>query len=308
MVFSPTVKSILVFTSIIFVLQLLSRTITGSDAFVTNFFALSYAGVVHEYRVWTIFTYMFLHGNFWHLLFNMLALFFFGSEIERNWGRTAFLKFYLYSGFGAGLIIFASLAVQALVTQNAPFYSTLGASGAIFAILLAYSLMFSERQTTLLIFFFIPITIKAKYLVLLIFGLTFVFSAFGESNISHVGHIGGIICGALFLLIYSKKYPFIEAGNELRRWLHLSRTFGSSFVSANKQRKNSERRRYSWRMDSSAKEDSNLDESMMSEREIEEKIDHLLEVISASGLRGLSDKEKQFLSRVSMLYRHKFPD
>ena len=144
--------------------------------------------------LWQPFTYMWLHGGTMHLLFNMLALWMFGSQIASYWGTKRFLRFYLICGVGAGLIIASWPALLVLFGFTASAYAipTLGASGAVYGVLLAYSLTWPDRTIMLL---FPPIPIKAIYFI----PLLFVMGLMGPSNVSHVGHLGGVLVGFILL-------------------------------------------------------------------------------------------------------------
>ena len=138
--------------------------------------------------VWQPVTYMFIHGDFWHVAINMFVLWMFGSELEMFWGQKAFLKYYFITGIGSGL-------VWALFNIG-PHYSVLiGASGAIYGILMAYGMLFPNR--TVYLYFLIPI--KVKWLVLIIGAIAF-FSSFNDtSNISHMTHLSGMLIGYIYL-------------------------------------------------------------------------------------------------------------
>jgi membrane associated rhomboid family serine protease len=150
--------------------------------------------------VWQLVTYMFLHGSFVHILFNMLALWMFGSELEYLWGTRRFIKYYFFTGIGAGI-------TTAVVTPHA-IVPTIGASGAIFGLLLAYGVTYPNRP--ILLYFFIPM--KAKYFVIL-FGLIELFAGFTGSHtgIAHFAHLGGLLFGWLYL----KGFP---GQGQWRRW------------------------------------------------------------------------------------------
>lgn len=144
--------------------------------------------LVREGYIWQVLTYMFLHGGLFHILFNMFALFIFGAEIERAWGTKEFIKYYLVTGTGAGVISF-------LLSFNS-FIPTIGASGAIFGLLIAFALMFPER--VIYLYFLFPI--KAKYLALL-FGIIELFASFRYTGdgIGHFAHLGGMAVGYIYL-------------------------------------------------------------------------------------------------------------
>lgn len=295
----PAVKNLLFINVFIFLMQ---KLVFGKEF--TELFALGYNHIISDKRVWGLLTYAFLHGSFFHLFFNMLIFFFIANEIEAVWGSKKFLQFYLLSAIGAGLIIFGTSAAQIFFFDD---YSTaesltLGASGAIFALLLAYSFLFGNKNITLLLFFIIPVNIRGKYLVWVSLLFTIMFAPFSGSNISHSGHIGGIVSGLLFLAIFGRRQPYYFAYNEML--LFFREIF--SIFKPNKLKKIEIPRRNSF-FDIKHGESSDLDENNMSEQEIEEQIDYLLDKISEKGLRGLSPQEKNFLNRISALYHHKFP-
>lgn len=192
---TPIVKKIIIVNIVIFILQ----NIFPPD-FANQWFALSHNGFINGLKVWQVFTYMFMHGGWLHLFLNMFALWIFAGELEQVWGSKFFLRYYLLSGLGAG--IFIVLMNSYMSTQN-PNYATIptvGASGAVYGILLAYGMTWPNREV--LLYFILPV--KMKYLVLA-FGLIEFFgtlnSAMGASgNISHIGHLGGLVTGLLLLL------------------------------------------------------------------------------------------------------------
>ena len=139
--------------------------------------------------IWQPLTYMFIHGDFFHLFMNMFVLWMFGSEMESIWGSRGFLKYYFVTGIGSGIIW--------LLLNISNSYSVLiGASGAIYGVLLAYGLMFPNRKV--LIYFLFPI--KVKYFVLLLGAIAFI-SSVGDtgSNISHLTHLSGMLIGYIYL-------------------------------------------------------------------------------------------------------------
>ncbi len=163
------------------------------------YFGLVPALVWHGW-VWQLVTYMFLHGGFFHILFNMLALWMFGSELENLWGTTRFVKYYFFTGIGAGI-------TTALVMRNS-MVPTIGASGAIYGLLLAYGVTFPNRP--ILLYFLFPI--KAKYFVILFGAVELVASITGtHSGIAHVAHLGGLAFGWLYLRGFPGQGSF-------RRW------------------------------------------------------------------------------------------
>ena len=161
----------------------------------TIWLGLMPAGVVEQLRIWQPATYMFLHADLFHLLFNMLALWMFGTELERLWGRRYFLKFYFVCGIGAGLltVVFALLPFS----FSRALYESLviGASGAIYGLLLAYGLYFPDRPILMFLLFPIP----AKYFVMIIGAIAFYSSLGATGGIASATHLGGLVVGYLYL-------------------------------------------------------------------------------------------------------------
>ena len=161
--------------------------------------------------LYQLFTYMFLHGGIGHLLFNMLALWMFGLPLEQTWGTRRFLKYYFLCGIGAGI---CDTAVNALLGHNT---STIGASGAIYGLLLAFGVLFPDTQV--LMYFLFPI--KAKYLVM-IYGGVELLSALGSGNsgISNIAHLGGMLFGLLYLKvpIRAGRWHLPDWSGRYRQW------------------------------------------------------------------------------------------
>ena len=138
--------------------------------------------------IFQLFTYMFLHSGFFHILFNMFALWMFGKEIEKIWGTGEFIKYYFLTGIGAGLFTFV-LSINSTIP-------TIGASGAIFGILMAYALMFPDN----LIYVYFLFPIKAKYLVIFFAIIELVASfRYTPDGIGHFAHLGGMVVGYFYL-------------------------------------------------------------------------------------------------------------
>ncbi len=146
-----------------------------------------------EGQIWRLFTYMFLHGPLFHILFNMFVLWMFGSECENVMGRRRFLFYYLFTGVGAAL---CQLGLAALMPAALAGTVMIGASGAVYGLLLAYALYFPNRW--LLLFFVLPV--RAKYLVLGFAALEFLLAMTNfQDGIAHMAHLGGLLFGFLLL-------------------------------------------------------------------------------------------------------------
>jgi len=161
-------------------------------------------------------TYLFLHGGIGHLLFNMLALWMFGLPLEQTWGTRRFLKYYFLCGIGAGI---CDTVVRVLLAPHAspPWVPTIGASGAIYGLLLAFGVLFPDTQV--LMYFLFPI--KAKYLVM-IYGAVELLSAFrsGNSGIANLAHLGGMLFGLLYLEvpIHAGRWHLPDVSGRYRQW------------------------------------------------------------------------------------------
>lgn len=152
-----------------------------------------------EFWPWQIGTYAFLHGSFEHLFFNMLGLWMFGSELEQVWGQKRYLQFYAASVVAAAI---TQLIVNYLLHSGAP---TIGASGGLFGLLLAFAMIFPNR--IILLFFVIPM--RAKYLVAL-YGLIELYQGAYVMNtgVAHFAHLGGMLGGLLMLRYWRGQIPF----------------------------------------------------------------------------------------------------
>ncbi len=158
---------------------------------------VSPASVWQGLQLWRPFTYMWLHAGPMHLIFNMFALWMFGSTLALAWGEQRFLRYYLTCGIGAGFLIATVPYIPVLAgwTSVTPSLGipTLGASGAVMGVLLAYSFTWPDRTIQLL---FPPVPLKAIWLIpLLLF-----FDIFSDRNISHLGHLGGVVVGWIYLV------------------------------------------------------------------------------------------------------------
>jgi membrane associated rhomboid family serine protease len=187
------VKWLLISNIAIFLLMVLSPFVGAGSLW--RIFALVPSDVFGHFAVWQVVTYMFLHdsGDFWHILFNMLSLWMFGADLERTWGTREFLKYYFICGVGAGLCILLANLIFPAANPDVP---TIGASGAIFGLLLAFGYLWPDRQ--ILFSFLFPI--KAKYFVMIFGAIAFLSSIRGTGGgVSHIAHLGGMVIGFLYL-------------------------------------------------------------------------------------------------------------
>ena len=197
---TPAIRNIVIACTGVFFIQTLTRLLLPLEytALLNHIFGLVPWYVTRRLFVWQLGTYLFLHASIWHLLFNMLFLYFFGMDLERTWGTQRFYQYYFLTGIGAGCI---NILIKSILDPHGTGISftvpTIGASGAIYGVLIAAGIMFPDRQVWLFPF---PISIPMKLLV----GGSIVIEFFlsldvGGDNVSHVTHLGGALVGYLYL-------------------------------------------------------------------------------------------------------------
>jgi membrane associated rhomboid family serine protease len=170
------------------------------------------AAVLGGLQIWRLASYMFLHSGIFHIVFNMLALWMIGSELERKWGTRYFLKFYFVTGVGAGIltVLFSLLPFE----FAAQIYHEIiiGASGAIYGLLLAYGLYFPDR-----VIYYIVFPIPAKYFVLIIGAIELYSSTGGSSGVANATHLGGLLVAYVYLK-GSRAHPVAELRYRYLKW------------------------------------------------------------------------------------------
>jgi membrane associated rhomboid family serine protease len=203
----PVIKLLIIINVVAFLASLVVPDIIGA-------FGLRPSAVLEQFAVWQPVTYMFLHGGIGHLLFNMLALWMFGTELERMWGSRFFTKFYFVCGIGAGLTTLLWAMSPLPFSEQMYYTTTIGASGAIYGVLLAYALYFPHRPIYLYFVFPIP----ARYFVMIIGAITFL-SSIGAAGggIAHTAHLGGLVVGYVYLKGLRGR-PFDELKYRWLRW------------------------------------------------------------------------------------------
>ncbi len=204
--FPPGIKWLIIVNVVLFIPYFVGGQ--GLHDTMTTWLALYPEAVYRLGFVWQLVTYMFLHGGTTHLLFNMLALWFFGGLLEQTWGTRKFVKFYFYCGIAAGICV----TLAGFLELNPPV--TLGASGAIFGVLIAFGVLFPEMPV--LLFFLFPI--KAKYMVMIMVGIELLFTLRPSTGISTIAHLGGAAFGYLYL---KRRIPVLrlpDARGAYNRW------------------------------------------------------------------------------------------
>lgn len=171
----------------------------------TSYLGLFPGKVLFDFQIWQIFTYMFLHSmQVTHILFNMLMLWFFGAELEQRWGTKFFLTYYFTSGIGAAILYCLGVWGYALVTgsQTGLIVPVIGASGAVFGLLLAQGILFGER----IVYFFMLFPMKTRYFVALM-GLvqlaSMMTSSVSGGEVAYLAHLGGLVSGYICLKVKS---------------------------------------------------------------------------------------------------------
>ncbi|MFA6980637.1 MAG: rhomboid family intramembrane serine protease [Ignavibacteriaceae bacterium] len=281
--FPPVIKNLLIINAAVFVLMfLMGRFLFGGvpvEQIIFNWFALMPLG--YGFQIWQLITYQFLHGGFSHILFNMFALWMFGADIENTYGSKKFLLYYLLCGIGAGLLhLFLS---PVLTGALAP---TIGASGAIYGVMIAFAMFFPDRL--IFLYFFIPV--KAKYFIALMVVFDFIAVPNGDST-AHLAHLGGGLVGFLFILFdKDSMVSFKQMFGASRRGYAPPRDVFQKPVFKNPFKKTEPDVE-----DAKFYDVNNEDHSDVTQ----EDIDKILDKISQSGYKNLTEREKKILFEAS---------
>lgn len=270
--FPPVIKALLISNvAVLFFMVVASKFQMGNASLgdiIMSTFALY--PLNHGFEVWQLFSYMFLHGGFMHLLFNMLALWMFGMQLENTWGAKKFFWYYLICGVGAGI---SNLLFNQWLGLIAP---TVGASGAIYGVLLAFGMTYPD-QYVLMIPFFVPM--KAKYLVAMYIAIE-VLSLGATDGVAHIAHLGGAAVGLAYILIDRRQRSFQSVWDETR----------NKFVTQeHAERSGSYNRNYTI---TDAKYYDIVDRE---QRVTQAQIDEILDKISQHGYQSLTEEEKKIL-------------
>jgi membrane associated rhomboid family serine protease len=252
-----------------FVLDLVVRYTWGFPT--RAYFALSVEGLGHGF-VWQLLTYQFMHGGWIHLLVNCWAIFVFGREVEATLGRKSFLTLYFSSGVIGGLV----QALAGVLLGGRFALPVVGASAGAFGLVAAFAVLFPERPLMLLLFFIIPVNMRAKFLLL----FEAVLAGFGlfasADNVAHAAHLGGMLTGILFV-----RYAIHWHLPQLRR----SRAQAHRRLVAVAPRGSS-----GWRQNQAI-----LDADLPPEEFLAKEVDPILDKISAQGIQSLTARERRIL-------------
>ncbi|MEP0823603.1 MAG: rhomboid family intramembrane serine protease [Ignavibacterium sp.] len=279
--FPPVVKGLLITNAAVFLLTefLGSLRLDGISLqyFIYRYFALLPLG--DGFLPWQLLTYQFMHGGFWHLFFNMFfGLWMFGMEVEHMWGARKFLIFYLSCGVVAGLaqLILSPLFESPLMGP----VPTVGASGAVYGVLVAFGMMFPDRY----IFLYFLIPVKVKYFVMFLIALG-VLSIGDPTNVAHLAHLGGALAGYLFVQYDRRHLPLGGLFSKIRWWWRSITT------------------------DTGARKDDSDEATILDFTDYKEenkegpddqkRIDEILDKISRAGYQSLTEEEKKVLFEAS---------
>src|SRR4029077_19523859 len=202
---STALKALIGANVLMFVAQLLFPI-------VTDLLGLHPAWVLRYLWVWQLATYMFLHGGIFHILFNMLSLWMFGTELERIWGTRYFLKFYFVTGIGAGALTVIFSLLPFAFAQQVQHSVIIGASGAIYGLLLAYAMYFPDRPILMIVFW-----VPAKLCVAILAGIALLTSLSEAGGTANATHVGGLVVGYL-LLKGARIHPISELKYRYLKW------------------------------------------------------------------------------------------
>ncbi|MEN8193383.1 MAG: rhomboid family intramembrane serine protease [Bacteroidota bacterium] len=289
----PVIKKLLIINVAVFVIQMIFDNLRFGDYpgwYVLNrYFALNpivgldQAGQPFNFQIWQIFTYQFMHGGFTHLFFNMFMLWMFGMEIENIMGSKKFIFYYLLAGVGAA---FFQLFLAPIFSGGlAP---TIGASGAVFGIMIAFAMFFPDRM----IFLYFLVPVKAKYLIA--FLVLIEFMAVGNmSFVAHLAHIGGAVTGFVFILLDRKNHYNIDA-------LFSKFKMPSSFSGKSSDFRRTVNRAGFGKKNAEEATFYDIDNDKKPKEETDQKrIDEILDKISESGYQNLTEEEKRILFEAS---------
>lgn len=204
---TPVVRWLIIISVVVWLgLQVIVEGYLLREPSITWLFGLVPRNVLSQFYIWEFVTYIFLHSkNIFHIVFNMLLLWWLGSELEQRWGSKFFLAYYLVSGVGAGIIYAVVVLIHGLITNSMTVWTVpvVGASGAIFGLMLAYGIIFGER----VVYFMMVFPMRAKYFVMILGAVevaTLLNSGIGGSDVANLAHLGGIVSGFLFLQGYTR--------------------------------------------------------------------------------------------------------
>lgn len=288
--FPPMIKFLLFANILVFLAEMLILTTISIEGVPLNLYFTRYFALQpiqnDGFYIWQLLTYQFMHGGLGHIFWNMFALWMFGVELENTWGTKRFIQYYLICGIGAGLVQLAtySLPGQLLVP-------TVGASGAIFGVLLAFGLTFPNRPIMMFPIFF---PIPAKIFVMIYAGIDLLQGIFDkDSSVAHFAHIGGAFFG----------YMMLKHGDDLKIFYLLDKIFRLPKRKSQKNKNGNvysiHNNEYNEQINTSAPMQGSGYCTQNGDEISQADIDRILDKISNSGFKSLTDREKRILYEVS---------
>ena len=251
---TPVVKNLIIANVAVFLVQSI-LTFTDYSNWVVFHFGMTPALFLRSLHIWQPFTYMFLHGGLFHVGLNMIFLWMFGTEVEQRMGSRQFSIYYFACGIGAGIITyFFSIPFSLFGDGHMAMIPTVGASGALFGVMLAFGLFFPNR----IVLLFLILPVKAFYLVIGLGLLNLYSLVFVQGGVSYIAHLGGMLCGYLFLRYY---------GDIAGAYLDYS----------------------------DRKEETRRENDRRKNEEEQKKVDEILDTINRDGMHTLSRAERKFL-------------
>ena len=304
---SPIIRNLLIANVVCYLLQLLAGSLHID---LTDLFGLHFV-LAEDFRVWQLVSYMFLHGSLTHLFFNMFSLWMFGGLIERTLGAKRFLTYWMVCGIGAGICQEFWQTGQYFVEglNNYPMvntgsaiismgdylnlWTTIGASGACYGVLLAFGMLFPNERIMLLL---PPIPMKAKYFVAGYAAIELISAYASNDNVAHFAHLGGMLFGWLLLRYWRTSRSRRPAANGWTRWNEPPRT--PSLWERITSRLRNRRTEQPGNAHHTATRQNDYDYNIRRRQE-EQRMDELLDKIRQSGYDSLTQEEKQELFRIS---------
>ena len=304
---SPITRNLLIANVVCYLLQLLAGSLHID---LTDLFGLHFV-LADDFRVWQLVSYMFLHGSLTHLFFNMFSLWMFGGLIERTLGAKRFLTYWMVCGIGAGICQEFWQTGQYFVEglNNYPMvntgsaiismgdylnlWTTIGASGACYGVLLALGMLFPNERIMLLL---PPIPMKAKYFVAGYAAIELISAYASNDNVAHFAHLGGMLFGWLLLRYWRTSRSRRPAANGWTRWNEPPRT--PSLWERITSRLRNRRTEQPGNAHHTATRQNDYDYNIRRRQE-EQRMDELLDKIRQSGYDSLTQEEKQELFRIS---------
>lgn len=304
---SPITRNLLIANVVCYLLQLLAGSLHID---LTDLFGLHFV-LADDFRVWQLVSYMFLHGSLTHLFFNMFSLWMFGGLIERTLGAKRFLTYWMVCGIGAGICQEFWQTGQYFVEglNNYPMvntgsaiismgdylnlWTTIGASGACYGVLLAFGMLFPNERIMLLL---PPIPMKAKYFVAAYAAIELISAYASNDNVAHFAHLGGMLFGWLLLRYWRTSRSRRPAANGWTRWNEPPRT--PSLWERITSRLRNRRTEQPGNAHHTATRQNDYDYNIRRRQE-EQRMDELLDKIRQSGYDSLTQEEKQELFRIS---------